>query len=526
MKTEALKRQKTYKNFISNKMDIKFYNLDPGLSLYLWNKHIPKEKKSPLDFQRSLKKALSGNYTGLLFGENILEDKKRDDYLQKSLEEGFTPAIQITVPVFFSKKNFIQELNAQYSPSLFFNMIFDDVDRLPLEDIKPFLPQFLFTYVITKRNKNILFKQKLPKEALKTTEILFPYKERLFDPFLTPRQVYKFIKRQGPLQAFQKEIYDSRIVPDMDLEPLTKPFLENSTPKKIKKILFSIIIPSYNNKNQILNTLKALAEQNYPRNEYEIILVDDGSTDNTKWAVKNFMKQYPSLNMKSIFFPRVVERKQGDSRFRAGIARNLGVKHSEGKILAFLDSDIVTPPSYLSELKKEHEKADVILLKRYHLKPKAPVKYISFDHQKLEKWYYIEEKNYWGAFYEKGFDNVKSPWKYICTYGLSLLKADFQEAGAFGKNFVFYGFEDTDLGYKLFKKKKKFLLSSIKVYHQAQEDESKSYSFLRRHSQLSKTAKIFFYKHLDPKIYEELKVYMSQSRGFFYFFPFLKKSPK
>lgn len=525
MKPKPLKMQNSYKPLVSDKPNIKFYNLDPGCSLYPWNKNAPIEQKSPLDFQRSLKKALSGNYTGLLFGENILESQQKNNYFQQSLKEGLIPAIQVTCPVFSSKKKMIQELNKQYGSSLFFNMIFDDADKLPIKDIKTFLSQFLFTYIVIKKNKNIFFKQKLSKEALEKTEILFPYKEHFLDPFLTPRQVYKFIKKQGPLKAFQKEIYDSRITQDMDLEPIAKPFLENNTKRQSKNILFSIIIPSYNNKNQLLNTLKSLAGQNYPRNEYEIIIVDDGSTDSTKMAVKEFMEQHLSLNMKNIFFPRVVEKNQGDNRFRAGIARNLGVKYSEGKVLAFLDADILVPPSYLEELKKEHEKADVILLKRYHLKPKAPVKYISFDHQKLKKWYYIEEKNYWGAFYEKGFDNVKSPWKYICTYGLSLLKTDFQEVGAFGKNFIFYGFEDTDLGYRLFKNNKRFLLSSIKVYHQAQEDEKKGYSFLRRHKQLSKTAKIFFYKHLDPKIYEELKIYMSQSRGLSYFFPFLKKSP-
>ena len=504
--------------------DIKFYNLDPCLSGQIGKTSLPTEQKSPFDFQRSFKKALSGQYKGILFGENILENEKGEAYLQQSLKNGLTPAIQITIPSFFSKQDLIQKYLKRYGASLFFNMIFEDVEKLPWKNLKASLSQFFFTYVVTKKNQGILFKQKIPKESLEKIEVLFPYKEHFFDPFLTPPEVYKFIKKQGPLKSYQREIYDSRIAQDMDLEPLTKPLKENSSLRKFKKIVFSIIIPSHNNKNQLKHTLKALAEQEFPRNKYEIIIVDDGSADQTKRAVKNFMEQYPSLNMKMIFFPRVVEKKQGDNRFRAGIARNLGVKHSEGEILAFLDSDILTPASYLRELEKEHKEADVILLKRYHLKPKAPINYISFEPQRLKKWHYIEEKHYWGAFYEKGFENVKCPWKYICTYGLSLSKMDFQEAGAFGKNFVFYGFEDTDLGYRLFKKNKKFLLSSIKVYHQAPEEIKKSYNLLKRDSQLSKTAKIFFYKHLDPEIYEELKTYMSQDRGFFYFFPFLKKS--
>ena len=504
-------------------MNQKFYNLEPQFYL-ITQKKLKKTKKSSFDFKRNLKKALSGNYTGLLFNEHFLDDKNLDSFFAETLKKGLKPVLQISSQSLKDKKKSLHQLNIKYKNSLLFNIIFEDINTLPLKDIRAFFPHVFFTYIVTKINKKIPFKQKLPKEFLKKTELYFPYKECLFDSFLTPKQVYKFIKKQGPIQPCQSEIYDSRIAQDIDLEPLTRPFAENKIPQSSKKIFFSIVIPSYNNKTQLINTLKNLALQNYPRDEYEVILVDDGSTDRTKKAVKHFMDQYPSLNLKAIYLPRVMERKTGDGRFRAGIARNLGGKYSEGEILAFLDSDILVPSDYLEQLKKEHQKADVVLLKRYHLKTGSPIKNLPFDHKQLKKWYYIQDKNYWGTFYEKGFDFVQTPWKYICTYGLSLFKKDFQSVGAFGKNFIFYGFEDTDLGYRLFKRNKKFLLSDIRVYHQSPFQKQQRYTQnpLSRHKQLSKTAKIFFYKHLDPKIYEEMKIYMHQHRGFYYFFPFLR----
>lgn len=515
LKIENKNTQKTLKG-----SHIKWYSLEPAFPLSLFEDKL-QEDKSHFDFQRSLKKALSAKYNGLLFGEGLLDDPKRDGHLHQTLTKKLHIGIQVTSQTFLNKKESLQDLYEEYGSSLFFNMFFENTDDLSLKDMTPFLPQMFFTYIITKKNNKIPYKQKLTKNLLEKTELIFPYKKHFFDPFLTPRQVYKFIKKQGALKACPRELYDSRIAPDMDLEPLIQPFLENSIPQHLKKIFFSIIIPSYNNKIQLLNTLKNLALQDCPRSEYEVILVDDGSTDDTKTAVKYFMEQHPSLNMKALSLPRVIEKKPDDNRFRAGIARNLGAKHSEGAILAFLDADILVPPYYLQELKKEHEKADLVLLKRYHLKRNTPLKQLFFDNQKMKNWCYIEEKKYWGDFYNKGFDKVKTAWKYICTYGLSLSKADFQSLGAFGKNFVFYGFEDTDLGYRLFKQKKKFLLSDMIVYHQPPLNERKAYNPLTRHNQLSKTAKIFFYKHLDPAIYEELKIYMTQKRGLSYFFPFL-----
>ena len=502
-------------------MSQKFYNLNPSSYLSLIKPQKPKPI-SPFDFKRSLKKALCGNYNGLLFDESFLKDKNQDLFFKESLKAKLKPALQILAPTFKNKEKYFHILKEKYGDSLFLNIIFEQKPPL-LEDIKPFFPFIFFTCIVTKKNKKTLFKQTLPKEIYEKTEFYFPYKRNFFDPFLTPRQVCHFIQEQGPVKPCQSEIYDSRIAEDMDLEPLFLPFAESKIPAQNKKIFFSLIIPSYNNEEQLLNTLKSLARQDYPREEYEVIVVDDGSLDNTKTMIKSFMREYSSLNLKALSFPRVVERKIGDSRFRAGLARNLGVKHSQGEILAFLDADILVPQNYLQKLQSEHKKADLILLKRRHLKPKAPIKDWLSDPQAIKKWSYILSKNYWGEFYKKGFDKVKSPWKYVCTYGLSLPKKDFQSAGAFGRNFTFYGFEDVDLGYRLYKKGKKFLLSDIEVYHQAPpKEQNRSFQNpLYRYKQLSKTAKILFYKHLDPEIYKEMKNYMVQHRDFYYFLPFL-----
>ena len=449
--------------------------------------------------------------------------------------------------------------------------------------------------------------------------LYFPYKSHFKDSFLTSRQVYRFLEKNSKLSPYPVDIYDKRIPKDMDLAPLYTPFFENpdlqarsnlsapSLPKSSfvlnspteslsgsspsvsnsptkslvdssigEEIYFSVVIPCYNSGKQLLNTLRFLTQQDFPKNQYEVIVVDDGSPHPVRQSLSAFSKKNPGINVKGIYFPRVIEKIKKSARFRAGLARNLGVKHSRGKYLAFLDSDILVPSNYLTRLKKEHEQADLILVKRYHLnknslslegelksdelfskvkeelnsnffqpKEETELKRVTIDSKgkkreitqseqyiisqkqtsisskdqnkskKIET--YIEEESYWGSFYKKGFDKVEYPWKYICSYGLSLSRKDFNEVGGFGKAFLFYGFEDTDLGYRLLKKNKKALLSDIVVLHQA-DTNSMTWSYpLFRQTQLFKTAKIFFYRHLDPEIYKALKVYMRQERTLSYF---------
>ena len=531
-------------------MNDKFYNLNPRFYLDLWDNNINQSFSNKdlkvWDFKHKLKKAFSGWHNQILFDSAFLENPHFNYFIKNLLEENLTeqtekiklkPALQITPAQFKKHKDQILKLHKTYRNNLDFHLICDDDKQIPFKELASLdSPHFessefiekkaqnkslSFVWVVTKKNQAKLLKSPLLKNQSHKNWLYFPYKKHLFDSFLTPRQVYKFIKKFPKTSIYPVEVYDSRIPQDMDLEACIQPFIQNSLPKK--NIHFSIIIPSYNSKTQLINTLQHLAKQDFPRNEYEVIAVDDGSSDNTRQAVADFIKQHPSLNIKALHFPRVIERKTGDSRFRAGLARNLGVKHSSGKWLAFLDSDILTPPDYLARLKKEHEKADLILLKRYHLKPKTSIDDLFSSYNNLKNSYYIEDKSYWGNFYKKGFDQVKCPWKYVCTYGLSLSKKDFVAVGAFGKNFIFYGFEDTDLAWRLYKKNKKFLLSDIKVYHQAPSDKTnKSWSYpLLRQKQLTKTAKIFFYRHLELEIYKELSIYMRQERPLSYFFPFL-----
>lgn len=100
-------------------------------------------------------------------------------------------------------------------------------------------------------------------------------------------------------------------------------------------MFFSIIIPTYNRSSLILNTLISIKNQNYQ--DYEVIIVDDGSSDDTKIVVEGFIKDN-SLFDWHYFFKNNAER---------GAARNYGIERAKGKWVTFLDSDDLFYPNHL-----------------------------------------------------------------------------------------------------------------------------------------------------------------------------------
>ncbi|MBI3397550.1 glycosyltransferase [Candidatus Woesebacteria bacterium] len=106
--------------------------------------------------------------------------------------------------------------------------------------------------------------------------------------------------------------------------------------------MISIIIPTYNEEKVIENCLKSLSGQSYK--DFEIIIVDDGSVDSTSTIVKNLKSRIINLKL----FEQVHKG--------AGSARNLGAKHSKGKILVFVDADMTFDMDFIKKLVEPIEK--------------------------------------------------------------------------------------------------------------------------------------------------------------------------
>ena len=91
-------------------------------------------------------------------------------------------------------------------------------------------------------------------------------------------------------------------------------------------MFFSIIIPCFNSEKTILRTLESLVVQTF--DDYEVIIVDDGSIDMTAHIIKDFCTK------KNLNYTYIYQNNNGPSS-----ARNNAVRNSQGKFLAFLDAD-------------------------------------------------------------------------------------------------------------------------------------------------------------------------------------------
>ena len=94
----------------------------------------------------------------------------------------------------------------------------------------------------------------------------------------------------------------------------------------------SIVVPAYNAERTMGECIESLLQQDFPRRDFEIIIVDNNSTDTTAEIIKRYPVKY------------VIEKKRGPAA-----ARNAGIAASKGSMLAFIDSDCFARKDWLRE---------------------------------------------------------------------------------------------------------------------------------------------------------------------------------
>jgi glycosyltransferase involved in cell wall biosynthesis len=116
----------------------------------------------------------------------------------------------------------------------------------------------------------------------------------------------------------------------------------------VKEFSISLIIPTFNRASMLATTLAAIAESNFDLRRLEVVVVDDGSSDETP-AIQSI--QYPF----SLCYLNVPNR--GDA-----LARNKGAQVSRGDLLVFLDDDITITPNLLASIINAHQGVEGVIV--------------------------------------------------------------------------------------------------------------------------------------------------------------------
>ena len=245
----------------------------------------------------------------------------------------------------------------------------------------------------------------------------------------------------------------------------------------------SVIIPSYNSKERLYYNLISLNNQDCDFNIFEVIVVDNGSIDNTLEMLENF-------NAKFAFKFVRLEKNRGIAR-----GRNEGIKRAVGDILIFHDSDMIASKDFITRHLKHHEEKDIVVCgvpwkriftfyykelassienyldqtvpkqdEKLNMVDKSPL----IDIESIIDGSYINKSFDLDAEFMRGLKNIlknhneelkdyRLPWRFFITNNASAERNRVIEVGMFDESIVGYGFEDYDLGIRLYKSGSKFI---------------------------------------------------------------------
>lgn len=241
----------------------------------------------------------------------------------------------------------------------------------------------------------------------------------------------------------------------------------------------SVIIPTYNRSQIVKKCLNALLEQTFSYKDFEILVIDDGSTDATKDIV---IKTQSSSRVSIEYF---FQENKGPAA-----ARNLGIKNAKGEILILIDDDIIATAKLLDEHINWHHQ-----FKENNI---ATLGYVTwFPEFKITRFMYWLEHGGPQFTYGDLEGKTEIDFNYFYTANISLKKKFLLENGLFDEDFPYPAYEDLELAYRLKRKGLKIFYNKNAVafhFHQILVKD-----FLSRMEKVGESAYILLQKHPELK---------------------------
>ncbi len=225
----------------------------------------------------------------------------------------------------------------------------------------------------------------------------------------------------------------------------------------------SIVVPTYNQADLLAECLQSLGDQTLPPDAYEIVVVDDGSTDHTGAVLDTFQASF--LRIARVRFPV--------NRGRSA-ARNAGIAHAVSPLILFVDSDIVVRRDFLEQHLHIHQREGAGILSRG---PVVLVPTPSLARRRIPRF-------------------ASSP-AYLDTANAAVEKSVLLRAGLFDEAFSAYGWEDFELGVRLRRLdiRRVFCRQAVAFHVQPQALWEGVDRLLRKEEERARSAVYFYRKH-------------------------------
>ena len=198
----------------------------------------------------------------------------------------------------------------------------------------------------------------------------------------------------------------------------------------MSELACSVIVPSYNRRATLEMVLQGLAQQTLPASLFEVIVVLDGSTDDSAVMLSEWQDTGRLAHLRWHLQPNSGQAK----------ARNTGVELAQAPVVVFFDDDVVPEPDALEVHVRRHAHGESIAVL-------GDCRIVREQHDSL---YHLGVWSWWEDMYhQRALPGRQPGYRDFCAGNVSLRREDFLRVGGFDPEFRGYGGEDFELGYRL-----------------------------------------------------------------------------
>jgi glycosyltransferase involved in cell wall biosynthesis len=232
------------------------------------------------------------------------------------------------------------------------------------------------------------------------------------------------------------------------------------------EVNIDIVIPAFNARPHVQRLLRCLAHNVLdPGDSFEVIVVDDGSTDGTGDAIGAMVLPFV---VTYLYLPRSPESGRA-------AARNAGIAKANGDVVLMVDADQVVVPDFVAAHIRYHRLRDDLVV----VGPRGDLGDGEFDDERLAREFTLDAfpeirrgdfREEVFAEFSQNFNQLATAWHHTFSCNVSVRREHIEAVGGFDEGFVGWGLEDSELAYRLHRRGLAFAYNPAATAYQQGRD--------------------------------------------------------